>query len=801
MPKLNYVLSLLASGLLFSVFSQISGIVVDESSEPVMFASVELLNENDSSFIKGTKTDESGLFNLGQTTFGNYILRVSSPDFNEKKWVSFKHTNEKTPLDIVLIKSEAQKVEEVTVSASTDVLEAGIDKKIYTTGNDANVAGGTAVDVLNNIPSIEMDESGNVTLRGDGNVRILIDGRPTAMAQGDGQNQLDAIPASSIERVEVVNNPSAKYDADGTAGIINIVMKKNRKKGFNGVVSAAIGTGKYYNGNLGLSYRGKVVNVYGNYSFNAYNGFRNYYSDNTTNIGTANEALLNQTREGLDKKQTHSVLLGSDFFVSKNDVIGVSVTSNYTPRERIGEVFNSIYDSGNQLVDYWSRYSEEPRFNFNFDAGLNYKRTFVKKKGSWMTAVNHSWNQNEVDGDYSENYFVSGGVESELNQLNQNLDNKTKVRLFTAQSDAHLIFEKKLKARVDFGVKGIFQTENLRTQSKTQDTASGFFEFDTLSNFNYRYDESVISAYGTWGHTIGKLSYQVGVRPELAIQNPILEGDNNNYQNTYFNLYPSGHLKYLPNKKVELSLGYSRRINRPRSRQLNPFKTYANPLNLRSGNPALTPEYINSFDFGFSYTHKKLVVSTSLFHRRTRDVINRILYFYDNGGTLVTYENVDKSYRTGGELVLILKPWSWFKATLSANGSYIDYRSADENGWNNSGFNWRGKGILRFTFWKKTMAVQVNYAYNGKRVTPQGIVQRPGGLDIAIEKSFFKKKLTIATRVSDIFNQVRFTIDFDQTTVRRDAEYKWLTRRLYFNITYRFGSVDKRLKVQKMQAD
>lgn len=801
MKSLKYLFFLFTFACSSVAHTQITGTITNEYKQPVMFASVKLLSSNDSTFIRGVKSSESGAFSFQKTTFGKYILQISSPDFPKEKWLSIDYFENPTKLEVELKASEFQQLEEVTVAVSTDVLEAGIDKKIYTTSNDANTVGGTANDVLNNIPSVEIDESGNITLRGDGNVRILIDGRPSAMAQGDGQNQLDAIPASSIERVEIVTNPSAKYDADGTAGIINIVMKKNRKKGFNGVVSAAVGTNDYYNGNLGLSFRGKKANVYGNYSFNAYNGFRNYRSDTYNDFETNTQTLLNQTRTGVDKKQTHSLLLGSDFYFSKQDVVGVSINSNYTPRTRTGELYNKIHDASDSITDFWKRNSSEPRYNFNLDLGANYKRTFQKKKGSWTTAVNHSWNQNEVEGGYEESYFLPTGEPSGKKNLNQTLDNATKMRLLTAQSDAYLIFEKKIKARVDFGVKGIFRNENLRTESKTKDTISGTYALDTLSNFVYQYDENVISGYATWGHKIGKFNYQIGVRPELAVQNPILTGNPNNYRNIYFNLYPSGHIKYLPSKKVELSLGYSRRINRPRSRQLNPFKTYANPLNLRSGNPALTPEYINSFDFGFSYTEKKVVVSTSLFHKRTKDVINRIKYYYDNGGSLVTYENVDRSEQTGIELVLIVKPWSWFKATLSGNGTYINYRSNSANGWNNSGFNWRAKSSLRFTFWKKTMSVQVNYNHNAPRVTPQGIVQRPGGLDIALEKSFFKKKLTIATRVSDLFNQVRFTIDFDQVGIRQDAEFKWLSRRLYFSLTYRFGSVDKRLKVQKMEAD
>jgi outer membrane receptor protein involved in Fe transport len=329
------------------------------------------------------------------------------------------------------------------------------------------------------------------------------------------------------------------------------------------------------------------------------------------------------------------------------------------------------------------------------------------------------------------------------------------------------------------------------TNSETRDTITGLFNQDTLANFSYEYNAQIYSIYAIWGQELGKFKYQIGVRGEYAQQIPYLISTGEKYKNDYLNLFPSAHLKYDLSKSSQFSLSYSRRINRASSRQLNPFTSYADPLNLRSGNPELQPEYIDSYDLGYSFNKKKINLSFSVFHKRTRDVINRIKVYYPDNTAIVTYANIDKSESTGFESVIVYKPFKWLRNTLSFNGNYIDYTNSDETvNWNNDGFNWGAKYILTVDFWKKTMSAQLNAKYNAPRVTPQGIVQPRTGIDVSVEKRLFDNRFSIGARVTDIFNTKGFELELMQDGVRQVSEYKWLTRRFYITLSYKIGKYD-----------
>ncbi len=773
----------------------IRGTLIDAEGKPIEYASVRLFRL-DSTVATGAYTQMDGSFELVTKEKGNFFIKATYSN-HEPVIVNDISLNGGGPVQLGALNMKLDKsldLEEMKVTGSLDVLKSGIDKKVYSVEQDISVRGGTANDVLGNIPSIEVDQDGNISLRGDGNVTILIDGRPSTLARGDGDNLLDALPANSIERIEVVTNPSAKYDPDGTSGIINIVLKKNRLRGFNGVVSLTGATGPLVDGNVGLSYRGNKVTTYLNYSASYRDGYRNYTSDLWQDIGTDSLNYLDQDRDGGDKRFSNTLVLGADFKLNENNLIAVSVTGSQGNRERTGHLMNVLRDQNDAILRRWDRISRDPRSNLNLDANLNYTRTFKEEKGEWSVNVNQSYGEGNVQGFYHEDYFDEFGNLLALAPLDQRLDNNSKNRITTAQTDMSYIF-KKIRARMEAGAKVILRGDEQSTFSETLDTISGAYFEDTVANFDYNYNEGIYSVYGIFGQELGKFKYQVGVRGELAQQTPFLVSTGEKYENQYLNLFPSAHVKYDLSKKTQFSISYSRRINRARSRQLNPFASYANPLSIRRGNPELQPEYIDSYDLGYSYATKKLIVTASVFHRRTRDVINRVKIFLPNNTGIVTYANIDRSESTGGELILTIKPWKWWKNTVSFNGNYIDYTNTDTTvNWNNDGFIWSAKYIANFDFWNKTASAQLNVQYNAPRVTPQGIVQPRAGVDLAVEKRFFDKKLSVGARVTDVFNRRGFLIDLNQEGVRQEAEFKWLTRRYYLTVSYRFGKLDKKLR-------
>lgn len=784
----------LVSTVGFSSAQEIKGIVLNAEQTAAEFASVRLFDGVDSTVVTGAYVNAQGEFFLEKVEPGDYYLMITFPNHAPfSRSVDFLNGGNIDLGTIQLSLDQSIDLEEVQAVGSLDVLKAGIDKKVYSVEEDLSVRGGSVNDVLDNIPSIEVDQDGNISLRGDGNVTILIDGRPSTLVGGEGQSMLDALPANSIERIEVVTNPSSKYDPDGTSGIINIVLKKNKLKGFNGLVSATAATGDQYEANLGLSYRNRNFNLFLNYSFNSYEGYRNYKSDLYRTVGDSISALISR-RTGKDQRTNNTLSLGTDFYFNENTTFSFMATGSMGERVRTGELENRFYADGGNLSYRWDRDSRDPRENQNFDVNINFSNKFKNKKGEWSLNANQSFENESVLGFYEETYYTELEQLTEWSPLNQQLENSSKSQVTTVQTDFSHIFEE-LKGRLEYGAKVIVRNDVLSTYSETLDTLTNVFYEDTIANYDYQYDEGIYSLYASFGQELGKFKYQIGARGEYAEQAPYLITTNEKFLNSYVNLYPSAHTKYTLSKTTELSLSYSRRINRPSSWHLNPFTSYADPLNLRRGNPALTPEYIDSYDFGVSFVKKKVMLSASVFHRRTKDVINRVKLYNPDNSAVMTFANIDKSESTGFESVIILKPYSWLSNTFSVNGNYIKYTNTDPLvDWNNDGFNWGVKNVLSADFWKKTMSAQVNIKYSAPRTTPQGIVQRGTSVDVSLEKRLLNNRLSVSTRVSDIFNTLRFTGDLEQMGVQQSVEYKWLTRRWFLTVSYKIGKFESKSK-------
>ena len=786
----------------FAQTGSLSGTVLNSNGEAAEFAEIRVCKIADSSVVVGGTSEIDGSFTIAAIAKGTYLIKITLADHLSFYISSISiRSNETTALgSINMQKDETLNLDEVVVAGSLDDLKAGIDKKIYNVGQDISVRGGSVVDILNNIPSIDVDQEGKVSLRGDGNVTILIDGRPSALTARDGQSLLDALPANSIERIEVVTNPSAKYDPDGTSGIINIIMKKNRQKGLNGIVSGTAATGDSYDATLGLSYQNKATNVYLNYSYNFYEGYRNNFSDLTQLFGTDSSNYFDQDRIGSDSKLSNTLILGADFDLDSNNRLGFSMTGSLGTREREGDLFNYLYDQNDVLFRRWSRRSFDPVQSKNADFNINHTYKFKSGNGKWSSNATQSLGDQNILGFYDERIYSLDGT-SFVPGVEQQLSNTSFQRITTLQTDVETIFEK-IHARMETGVKAIIANDEIHTSSERYDTALNQYVPDTLADFDYIYDEQIYSVYGTFGQQLGKFSYQGGLRGEFAKQIPNLTSTGEKYDNTYLNLFPSAHTKYKPNKSTEFSLSYSRRINRAKSDQLNPFTSYADPFNLRRGNPALQPEYINSYDFSYSQIAKKVTFTASAYYRVTSDVINRVKEFTEDNATTITYANIDKSQSTGLETILLLRPYSWVKLTGSFNGSYINYVNSDTTvNWNNSGFNWGTKFALTFEFWKKTATLQFNGSYNAPRPTPQGIVFQRSALDVSFEKQLLNRRLSLGARVTDVFDTKGFEMDFDRDGITQHSEFKWLTRRFYISVSYRFGKQDAKLGNRPTRGD
>jgi len=764
----------------------LSGTIIDSiSKKPLEYTSVKIFNHADSSFVMGIYTETNGEFLLYQIPSGKYFIKIMLLNY-QSKWIrDISFTNDKPDRvlgAIKLIPDNAKELEVAKVSANKKILETSFDKKVYNISEDLTARNGSVNDVLNNIPSVEVDQDGKITLRGDGNVTILIDGRPSVMSGNSAKSFLDALPANMVERIELVTNPSAKYDPDGTSGIINIVLKKNKLKGVNGNVNLNGATGNILNGSTSLSMRNSKMNVYGTYSYRHYEGARNNFGEMNRYFKEDSLFRLNQNRLGTDYNVGHTVKFGSDFYLKDRHVLGFNITGSIGDRTREGNLVNKQLNSlGNSLAE-WNRISHDPSKQKNMDVNLNYKYDFKEDKGSLSLDATQSIGTDTTGGKYNQNYSLP--IPSSKNQQLSNLENN---RVSTVMLDYVRVLPKNI--RIEAGVKSIIRYSTNDAHSETQDAFS-IFKNDSLSTFKYSYDEQIYSSYGNFAQHLGKLKYQGGVRVERSFQTPNLISQNLAFAKDYFNVFPSAFITYTVIKDFDLTLNYSKRINRASSENLNPFTSYADPYNLRKGNPELRPEFIDSYEFGLGFNKKKLSINGSLYYRDSRDVIQRYRIYYANGYAAVTYINIDRSQSFGTELILTYRPVIWFKNVLSFNGNQIKYSDSKVLQTPTTGFNWSVKYIGSIDFWKKTASIQVNGKYNAPIITPQGTVQPRASMDISGEKNLKEGKWTVGFKVSDVFNSQEFRIHVDLPTVQQTSTFKQTTRRFYLNLAYKFGKME-----------
>jgi outer membrane receptor protein involved in Fe transport len=436
----------------------------------------------------------------------------------------------------------------------------------------------------------------------------------------------------------------------------------------------------------------------------------------------------------------------------------------------------------------WRRNSYDPSHQKNADFNLNFRQNFKSNRGYMTVDATHSMGLDEIQGIYDQfEYSIDTVLLTSVSPIHQRLSNQESSRVSTLQADAVYLWPD-LSIRTEFGAKAVLRHQGVDTYSETMDSASLIFMEDTLSNFLYNYDEQVFSMYGIIAHQYKNFKYQAGVRLEQAYQIPNLISDTIKILNKYFNFFPSVHVRYTMKNGQELGLSYSRRINRASSSDLNPFTSYADPLNLQRGNPYLQPEFIDSYDFSYVKEAKKLNLSASIFYRRTTDMISRVRFFGEDNASVQTYVNLNNSHSLGSEWVISYKPTAWFRSTLSSNLNYIQYIT-DVASWNRSGLNGNVKLNSSVDFWKKSATFQFNVNYIAPRITILGTAQRRGAIDVAFDKRL-GDHWTVGGKVTDVLNRQGFYAYLRQPTISQDIEFKWLTRRFYLNVSYKFGKLE-----------
>ena len=769
----------------------IKGKVIDkESSSPLESATIQVLKMRDSSKVTGAETDKNGEFNL-EVPYGKYKLSISYISYSTAIFNGIQINGQNTTHDAgtISLNPNMTTTDVIEVTAEKDFMETSIDKKIFNVEKSIVSQGGTATDVLSTIPSVTVDADGNVSLRGNSNIKFLIDGKPSGLIGTDPTNALQQISANSIERVEVIDNPSAKYDADGTSGIINLVMKKTDDAGYNSSVTFNTGTNDKYNPALTFNYKSKNFNIYGGYNFRLFNMDGNMVSFRQNGTGDSLFYFDQRTSQHFNMLG-HMGNLGFDYLMDKKNTL--SLAAAYTNRDRTSDqnlLFKNL-DGSQNLTSSYIRNNVEEHTNQGLDLTLTYDHKFDKPKQDLTVVFDYSKNTDDETLNINEQDFLGSGLPLNNTPLLQNTYTNGKYNLGTFQADYYhpLGNDPKSDSRIELGYKATLRNTSSDFRSETFNYGLGGFTNDSLSNNNFEYKEQIHDLYGLYANNIKDFKFLIGVRLEESITNPHLITTNQSFNNDYFNVFPSFFISQKFAETNELQLNYSKRINRPRLGMLDPFIDYSDPYNLRQGNPNLQPEYINSFQFNYIKYFDFASITSSVFYKQINDMMSRIVTVYPNGVSLTTFENLNSAKSYGVELTANGHPFKWW----NFNGDFTYFRmtinGSDANAaLNNDSYSYTAKLMNSFKI-SNLFDLQIAYNYQGPTVLPQGRMDPIQSFDFAIKKDFLNNKASIGLRIADVFDQLKYVSETSGPGFVQDMTRVRSSRIAFLTLSYRFGS-------------
>ncbi len=763
----------------------ISGKVMEKGTDfPLEYATIVFENTTTKQ-LSGGITDENGNFKF-EVPAGRYNARV--------EFISFKTVNLQqkdfradTNLGVIQMAADVAQLNAVEVIAEKSTVEIKLDKRVYNVGKDMIVKGGTISDVLDNVPSVTVDAEGNVALRGNESVKILIDGRPSGLAGINIADALKLLPADAVEKVEVITNPSARYDAEGGGGIINIILRKGKANGINGSVLVNAGDPETYGTSINLNKKSEDYNLFSNFGYNYRNNPGNSLTDAEyfNNDGTTNR-FINERRTNDRLSEGFNANFGIDLNLSKSLVWTNALTFRENRGKNPDNVFFYNFDSGFNPTFTRNRLNDQRSDEFSIEYASNFVKKF-KKDGHQFTA-DLSFSQNRENEFATITDQILGDPSSLDSEQTSNLQKQQRNLI---QADYVLPIGK--NGRFEAGYRGSF-LKNLTDFAVTPD----------ISNFSntLEYIENVNALYTQYGSKINKFSYFFGIRFEDSnIEvNSLSRNDFNNKK--YNNLFPSATFNYEFSQSSSLSLSYSKRINRPRGRFLNPISTLSSNINIFQGNPDLDPSLTDAIDLGYLKKWNKLTFNTSAYINITNDAFQFIrkesgLFVEGVPVILSTPINLAKEYRAGFEFNLNYTPYKWwrlngnfnaFRNETQGNYSYVDFtgNTVTQN-FDNVAYTWFTRINSRITLPYK-IEWQTNGTYNAPQTNAQGRSLGVASMNLAFSKDILKDKATIALNISDVFNsRKRIMETFIPNVVSSYSEMQWRERQIMLTFTYRFN--------------
>ena len=766
--------------------SKISGKVIDGDTErPLEYATITIYKAKDSSIVTGTTTDDQGAFEL-LVDYGNYYVKAEYISYDSEITGAIKVAPEKPVADLRSIKlyPSTSTLNEIGVKAKRSQYKMDLDKKVFNVGQDLSSMGGNASDILENIPSVTVDMDGNVNLRGSSGVRILINGKPSVLLGNSVADALEQLPANSIEKVEVITNPSVRYDAEGMAGIINIILKKERKKGLNGLVNVFTGYPDNHGVNFNFNYGRDKLNLFGSVggSYRDRPGLsiqnRKTTEDNLTTY-LDSDGRFNRRRFGGNFR------LGADYsFNSKTTLTGwVGLEADKGDDERTTSYEQYVIE--NIFTNHFERRASSVEEEFGYDYALSFRKKFDEEEHELIADFQYSSGTESEITDIVEEDFMPDSASENL-FLKQKTDELEDESDLTLQLDYVRPINKNIK--IEAGYKSIITDADQDNKvSELNEQTDEWEELPNVSN-HFIYGQDVHAAYGIFGHTIQKFSYQVGVRAEYTdLQSELIE-TNEDFSKNYLNFFPSVHISKEFENGLKGQVSYSKRIRRPSVWNLNPFTNYADPLNLWIGNPDLKPELTHSFEVGSIKYWEQSSLGGSIYYRHTTDEIERIRRLNDNGVSITRPENLSTETSFGAEMTFSTNVFKWWRL----NGSFNYYRSIMDGGnlganFTTDFYSWTGRANSQIEL-GDFADMQFMFNYRGPRQSPQRERKAFIIADIGFRKEILNRKGNIGLKVSDLFNTRKYVSDYSGPGFNIHSIYRRSVRSVVLDFSYRINS-------------
>jgi outer membrane receptor protein involved in Fe transport len=717
---------------------EIYGSVIDAASkDPIPFATIVLLDNDTQQSITGTTSNEDGEFNV-TTNAANFYIEISFIGYETIMLNNFSIENDQLDMGTVNLVTVNQTLDEVEIRAEKSNVEFKLDKRVFNVGKDISSTGMGALEVLNNVPSVTVSIEGVVSLRGKTGVQILIDGKPSILAD-DPSNTLGTITADMIERIEVITNPSAKYDAEGTAGILNIVLKKDEKKGLNGSISVNTGIPDNHSIGVSLNRRTERFNLFAQLGA----GYRSLPNKSkNTNQDLINNTTVSSEGTGYRNENFYNIILGTDYYIDPLNVITLSGNYAYEIEDQPSTTDFSYFDQSNTLVSQWQRAETTEATNPKWQYELQYKREFKDDKDHNLLFSA----QGRFFGKDQESEFVVTPVfgDDDYN------DQQTETTFQQADYTFKLDYNKPFSEKVNMELGSQYVINDVGNDYTVRDLIDDTWVTNPFLTNNFEYDQNVFGIYGTGSYDGEAWGFKGGLRIEITDLNTLLTNTNEKNSQNYTDYFPSAHISYKIDDRISLQTGYSKRIFRPRLWDLNPFFNIRNNYNIRRGNPNLRPEYTDSFEITSIFAFNKISFNAGMYYLYTTDVVERVTYF-ENNVSITTPENIGTSHTTGMEVNFKYSPAQWLTFNGDLNyGYFVRNGEFEDQSFDFNGDRWSSRLTGKFNL-PANFELELTGTHQSDYQTVQGEVSSVTFADLGLRKKIGKGKLVINLAVRDIF--------------------------------------------------